>query len=100
MENCNLLFGILIISAMLYIIILNNPSKEHYRSNNAGAGAYLFGAAFNAAAKCTDSRETSVAKATNQKYGKKYDEPNGNPCDFDSNCKSGRCRQRVCQSCI
>jgi hypothetical protein len=30
MENCNLLLGILIISAMLYLIILNNPTKEHY----------------------------------------------------------------------
>jgi hypothetical protein len=99
MENCNLLLGILIISAMLYIIILNNPSKEHYKSSSNGLG-FLAGAALNAAAKCTDSRETSVAKATNQKYGKKYDEANGKPCDFDSNCKSGRCRQRVCQSCI
>jgi hypothetical protein len=36
MENCNLILGILIISAMLYIIILNNPTKEHYnRYNNA-----------------------------------------------------------------
>ena len=106
MENCNLLLGILIISAMIYIIILNNPSKEHYSSRGSGGGAFvtnLIVAGASTAIRhevCTDSKVIQEQKQYAKKMNLTRDLSNGKICSHDyecmsSNCVSGACKYKI-----
>ena len=86
MENCNLLFGILIISAMLYIIILNNPTKEHYRNSMAKSDK-----------NCAPRRslETLTYARMLEKRGTVLKQ-DGKSCYIDLDCNSRYCNNNIC----
>jgi hypothetical protein len=109
MENCNLILGILIISAMLYIIILNNPTKEHYRKSNkksiSNSLAHSFGRGvskgiFKSATKCVIPLKVVTGREANILWKLPYDKPDGAPCSYSDQCKSLYCRSRTCRQCI
>jgi len=124
MENCNLIFGILIISAMLYIIILNNPIKEHatvnvniskcgkygckggsnkpYNSTDAtldilslGVGVAAWGTK---KALCT--KESDAARSIRENHEKTNPMTSklghNSPCTGDYNCASKKCSNGKC----
>ena len=86
MENCNLILGILIISAMLYIIILNNPTKEHYRNSMTKSDK-----------NCAPRRslETLTYARMLEKRGTILKE-DGKSCYIDLDCNSRYCNNNVC----
>ena len=93
MENCNLLFGILIISAMLYIIILNNPSKEHYRGAKGTAVSLVSTAVISQA--CKDSDAMRQLKINNR--GTNSNLTLDSVCLADYECKSSYCLNNKCR---
>ena len=109
MENCNLILGILIISAMLYIIILNNPTKEHYSKYNKKKSstnnlAHSFGRGlakgiFKSATKCVIPLKVHTGREANILWKLPYDKPDGARCSYSDQCKSLYCRSQTCRQC-
>lgn len=101
MENCNLLLGILIISAMIYIIILNNPSKEHYRGSGGGAlAANLIVAGASTAIRhevCNDSKVIQEQKQNAKRMNLTRDLGPGKTCSYDYECMSSNCVRGACK---